>query len=98
MIVAAGRFDQTDFGVIRSLGLSLQRLDLAGIAGNQRPQRGQLTWWLDPAGQWEKPYRSGALAHGSPNHWQATGLAGRRRCNSTSWATPAAWGPTGSTR
>jgi len=50
---------------------ALQRFDLVGVAGNQRHQMGQTAWWLDPRnGQWDHPYLSGALKHGTPEDHQ----------------------------
>ena len=49
------------------LQAALARFDLVGVAGNQRHQRGQIAWWLDPrSGGWDHPYLSGALRHGRP--------------------------------
>ncbi len=50
------------------LEAALARFDLVGIAGNQRHQRGQVSWWLDPrSGGWDHPFLSGALRHGTPD-------------------------------
>ena len=50
------------------LEAALERLDLVGVAGNQRQQHGQASWWLNPhSGDWDHPYLSGALRHGSPD-------------------------------
>lgn len=49
------------------LEAALSRFDLVGVAGNQRHQRGQIAWWLDPhSGDWDQPFLSGALRHGTP--------------------------------
>lgn len=49
------------------LQAALARFDLVGVAGNQRHQRGQIAWWLDPLrGGWDHPFLSGALRHGTP--------------------------------
>ena len=53
------------------LEAALQRFDLVGVAGNQRHQRGQVGWWLNPrSGGWDQPFLSGALRHGTPERSQ----------------------------
>lgn len=61
--------DDVDLGP-EHLGSQLQkalaRFDVVGVCGNQRHQRGQVAWWLDPtSGQWDHAYLSGAIRHGS---------------------------------
>lgn len=62
--------DDLDLGP-ESLGPELEaalaRFDLVGVAGNQRHQRGQVAWWLNPrSGGLDLPFLSGALRHGTP--------------------------------
>ena len=53
------------------LEAALQRFDLVGVAGNQRHQRGQVGWWLNPrSGGWDQPFLSGAIRHGTPERSQ----------------------------
>jgi hypothetical protein len=55
------------------LEAALSRFDLVGVAGNQRHQRGQVAWWLNPrSGGWDHPYLSGALRHGTPEAAELT--------------------------
>jgi len=55
------------------LEVALARFDLVGVAGNQRHQRGQVGWWLDPrSGGWDHPFLSGALRHGTPEAAELT--------------------------
>ena len=66
--------DDLDLGP-EPLGTQLQaalaRFDLVGVAGNQRHQRGQIAWWLDPhSGGWDHPFLSGAIRHGTPQQSQ----------------------------
>ncbi len=45
---------------------ALARFDVVGVAGNQRHQRGQVGWWIDPhSGGYDHPFTSGAIHHGS---------------------------------
>jgi tetratricopeptide (TPR) repeat protein len=66
--------DDLDLGP-EPLGTQLQaalaRFDLEGVAGNQRHQRSQIAWWLDPhSGCWDHPFLSGAIRHGTPERSQ----------------------------
>ena len=62
--------DDVDLGptpLEQELQAALQRFDLIGVAGNQRHQSGQTAWWQPPSsGQWDHPFLSGALKHGTP--------------------------------
>lgn len=48
---------------------ALRTFDVVGVAGNRRRQQGQCTWAFNPAiasgFQWDHPYLSGRIAHGS---------------------------------
>ena len=45
---------------------ALDRFKVVGVCGNQRHQRGQVAWWLDPiTGHRDDAYLSGAIRHGT---------------------------------
>ena len=50
---------------------ALARFDVVGVCGNQRLQRGQVAWWINPKNdQWDHAHLSGAIRHGTLRHFK----------------------------